>query len=130
MYCKCTPEADKAACMNFIALTDRHQQFHKEGKLCSSPSKQIWRVSTSPFPFLAGFTFVMIIIRTSEGSACEPNDKNNVVWGALQANLIHAITSQGHAWSRLPEVLTGNFQWIQIMGQIIKRADWFTHSRY
>lgn len=35
-------------------------------------------------------------------------------------DLIQAITSQGHAWSWLPEVLTGNFQWIQIMGLIIK----------
>lgn len=50
MYSQCTPEADKATSPNFITLTGRHQQFHKGGKLCSSPSKQISRVSGGSLP--------------------------------------------------------------------------------
>lgn len=46
--------------------------------------------------------------------------KTKLVWEQSYKDLIRAITSQGHAWSWLPEELTGNFKWIQIMGQIIK----------
>lgn len=52
MYSKFTPEADKPAYANFIMITDHHQQFHKGGGLCPSPSKQITLVSGNPLPLL------------------------------------------------------------------------------
>lgn len=72
----------------------------------------------------------IIIIRVFKEAAHVPDDINKADAGTTIQDFILPITSQGHAWSQIPEVLTGNFQWIQIMGQIIKRADWFTHSRY
>lgn len=48
----------------------------------------------------------------------------------LQDYLIDTTISQGHAWSLFSEVLTDNFQWIQIMSHIIKLADWLTLSYY
>lgn len=55
MYSECTPEADTPAYVNFITLTDRHQQFHKGRELCPSLSKQITLVRRSPLPLLHWF---------------------------------------------------------------------------
>lgn len=96
MYSKCTTEADKPAYVNFITITDHHQQFYKGRELCPSLSKQITLVRRSPLPLLR-WLCVCGDYKDIRGSACKENVKNNMAWELLQADLICAIASQGHA---------------------------------